>query len=129
LWVRGDFDPQTFLAASPWTADAVWTHGERHLKRVMKDSGFSILVSAAEFDDFAGQIRDAVAFFQNHAAELNRLRTLPDGTHRSLNFGLAQRDRYAWSVELPAELVEVVGPHRVGIELSLYAISDADRGS
>lgn len=125
LRVHGQFDPDRSLAASRWAADRIWRRGEPTRRGVCEDSGFSVLVSEAGFDAFADQVRDAVSFLADSAGELDRLRSVPGLAGVTLDFGVAQRYSPAWSIALPAELVELAGRHRLAIELSVYAVSDA----
>jgi len=125
--IRGTFDPDRFLAESKLEADRIWHQGEEVFKgRVAKDSGFSVLVSAADMDDLEGQLRDAIAFLLKNEAELQRLRRLAGVSGATLDFGIAQRDLYARFIPLPPELVQLAGACGLGIELSLYAVSEAN---
>lgn len=124
LRVSGNFDPEDVLAGSPLRPESRWNHGERNaIGHPNKNSGFNVLVSKAEFDDFSKQVRDAVRFLKRYEGELARLLALSGVAGASLDFGVAQRDQPAWSLRFPPELVELAGTLRLELEVSLYAVS------
>ena len=124
LRVTGDFDPQHFLTDSPWQAEAIRQRGETlGRNRVALHSGFNVLVSEAGFDAPAEQMLEATAFLTQHEQEFARLKALPRAT-ASLDFGVAQRELPAWSVRLPAKLIELAGRCGLDVELSFYAIRE-----
>jgi hypothetical protein len=125
LRVSGEFLPQQFLAESPWAADSVWHRGEqRGHGPAASESGFTVVVSDAGFEELATQVQDAAAFLRRHGSEFARLGATA-GVSASLDFGVAQRIHPAWSLSLSAEFIELAGRCGVGVELSLYAVSGA----
>jgi hypothetical protein len=82
------------------------------------------VVSEAGFEAFADQVADAIVFLQQHEGEFARLRNMARSVVATLDFGVAQRALPAWSLALSAELVEQAGRCRVGIEVTLYAVSE-----
>ena len=126
LRVSGYFAPEQFLSQSAWFADSLWRSGEpRRHGRIAPDSGFTVVVTEAGFEAIADQVADAIVFLQQHEAEFARLRSIARSVVATLDFGVAQRAQPAWSLALPAELVEQAGRCRVGIEVTLYAVSEA----
>jgi hypothetical protein len=126
LRVSGEFLPQQFLAESPWAAESVWQRGEqRGHGPAASESGFTVVVSDAGFDELATQVQDAAAFLRRHGSEFARLRATTGVSEPSLDFGVAQRIHPAWSLCLSAEFIELAGRCGVGVELSLYAVSGA----
>jgi hypothetical protein len=123
MWVRGDFDPKQILSTTPWAVDRTWTAGTPDRKHVAEDSGFSVVVSEADFDQFQKQVQDAVSFIRAEVSELARLRASPGVRVITFNFGVAQRDQPAWSLSFPPELIELAGKLRIEIEVTLYAVT------
>ncbi len=80
------------------------------------------LVSDSDFDDFASQVRDAIAFLGSHSRDLEMLAALPE-IRGVLDFGVAWRDVTAQVDSLPAELVRRAAEFGFGIELSHYPVS------
>jgi hypothetical protein len=122
--VSGNFDPDDFLASSRLRPESRWNRGEQNtIGRPNKNSGFNVLVSKGEFDDFSKQVRDAIRFLKRYQDELHRLLAFSGVAGAALDFGVAQRDQPAWFLTFPPELVELAGKSRVGLEVSLYAVS------
>jgi hypothetical protein len=125
-----DFDVDAFLAASPWRPTKVFRRGEpvvpgtRAAGRRSGESGFNVSVSEAGFDNFAGQLADAMEFLTNCEVEVRRLVQFPGVAEVVLDFGIARRDVAAQYDRLPAELVRRAGACGLAIELSHYSVSD-----
>jgi hypothetical protein len=83
-------------------------------------------VSEADFHQFNGQLKDAVEFLTESAAEVRRLVAFPGVTGVVLDFGIAWRDVVAQSDQFPAELVRLAGTCGIALELSHYPVSDGD---
>ena len=127
LWVRGDFDPVLFLADSPWEADSIWEPGATRWKELpAEDAGFSVLVSYAGFDEFDAQVREANAFLRESVSEFRRLAGYAGIAQMELSFGVAQRERAAWSVNLPSELISLAAAAGVAIKITLYAVATSN---
>jgi hypothetical protein len=123
-----EFDVDRFVAPCDWRIDKVFHRGEargpttRPGGRKNEESGLNVLVSDADFDRFAEQVRDAVAFLTDGAAEVRRLVTFPGVTGVVLDFGIAWRDVAAQSDQFPAELVRLAGASGIALELSHYPV-------
>ncbi len=134
LRVSGNFDPDLFLIDSRWDAETIYRCGEAYvLRKVAENSGFTVVVSDATFDEIQEQIQDALQFLRAYGDELGRLKAVPQ-TAASLDFGLARREKnLACFVSFPPELIELAGRLGLGVDVSLYAISeesgDGDEGS
>ena len=85
------------------------------------------LVSDSDLADFAGQVRDAIAFLGEHSQDLGRLAALPD-VRGAVDFGLAFRDAAAQVDSLPAELVRRCAEFGFSIELSHYSVAAENLG-
>ena len=107
-----DFDAKAFVAES----------GLKALR--LQDSSFNVNVSSCEANDLPGQIQDALRFLESQADILRRLCSRP-GVRLSLDFGIAQKDVAAQFVRFPPELVRSAGEFPIGLDFSLYAISDS----
>lgn len=123
LRIFGDFDPEPLLGRLGWDADW-WRKGEPDGKGVPFDhSGIQLEVSEAGFDDFRTQVTDAIEFLTEELVAVSAIRA-EVGVHGGvLDFGVAQRDKPAYFLHFPAQLVELAGRLGLGLEVSLYAAS------
>jgi len=86
----------------------------------------SFTVSTCEWDDFEGQVRDAIAFLGQHAAEIRRLVESHPVSEAYLDFPLWSRldgEFVNQSDLLPRELIALCAAAGIGVEMSLYARS------
>lgn len=88
-----------------------------------EDYGFSSIVSEKEWDDFEGQINDALAYLKKHYSDLKRL--IQTHTIDDIRFDLPYWSRLESGVIvqcdfLPPEFLKLAGELGIGIELSLY---------
>ena len=124
-----EFDVDRFVASSNWQIDKVFHRGEAQRATARpngsksEESGLNVLVSDADFHQFAEQLQDAVEFLTDSAAEVRRLVTFPGVTAVVLDFGTAWRDVVAQSDRFPAELVRLAGAAGIALELSHYPVS------
>ena len=81
-------------------------------------------VSAADFDQLAAQIEDAITFLRQYQAEIGTLMALPSSSGW-LDFGVSNRHTPAQLGRLSPELVCLAGKAGLGLELSLYALEGA----
>jgi hypothetical protein len=127
-----DFDVDAFVADCNWNVARAFRRGEVLLKtqpdgRKREESGLNVVVSEAGFHAFAGQLKDAVEFLTENAAEVRRLVGFSGVTAVVLDFGIAWRDVVAQSDQFPAELVRLAGASGIALKLSHYPVSDGDR--
>lgn len=80
-------------------------------------------VSASDFDDFTGQINDAIAFLRSQAAEIRLMMNEPsaDGV---LDFAIEWRDVAAQFDTFPAELVREASNLGLALEVSHYPAAE-----
>jgi hypothetical protein len=127
-----DFDVNAFVANCGLNVSKVFYRGEPLLPdtrpggRRHADSGLNLVVSNAEFHEFAEQIEDAIDFLKLHAVEVQRLAAFPGVTGVVLDFGIECRDVVAQSDQFPAELVRLAGTCGIALEMSHYRVSDAE---
>lgn len=95
-----------------------------------EDFALSCDVSERDFDDFRGQVADAIAFLNRFQEELGRLWAEFEVTEMWLDFGTETRMldpevacQYNW---FPADLIRFAGALGVGICLSQYPPSLPD---
>jgi hypothetical protein len=83
-----------------------------------------LAVSRRDFEDFEGQILDAVEFLSSdHSRELlNALAALTE-VERTLEFGIAWLDVTVQCDYLPPDLVALAGRHGIGIVVAHYPVS------
>jgi hypothetical protein len=108
------FDVDAFLAGCTLSVCAVKRRGEPVFPasqpngRRQERSGVHVLVSDADFSEFARQVEESVAFLKGNAAEVRRLCEFAGVEGVTLDFGIARRDvavqsdtcRPNWSVWL-----------------------------
>jgi hypothetical protein len=89
-------------------------------------SGFNIVISKKEFTDFAGQVKDAVSFLEQHRRAIRALRRREGVEGATLDFGVERRAEAVVQVQLfPENLVRLAGQLGLALELSFYP--DRDR--
>jgi hypothetical protein len=92
------------------------------------DYGFKCSVSDQGFDDFEGQISDAITFLSNHIDELKKLVSQYDIYDIRLDFPIESRlmkqNLFSQCDFLPPELIKLSGEVGLGIEISQYCSSD-----
>ena len=89
-----------------------------------KDYGFSCKVSKGKWDDFYGQVQDALEFLKKFETELINLMQKCSVDDIRLDFGYSCRlsDKILVQCDfLPPELLKMAGKLNIGIELSLYS--------
>jgi hypothetical protein len=123
------FDVDAFLADSPLAADPAFHRGEPQLAGLAEAekhsaSGFNLRVSAADFDDLAGQVRDALVFLNEHEEELRRLGSFPGVEEVCLDFALRRRAGAVQSDLFPAELLWRAGALDIDLIVTHYAIAE-----
>ena len=90
------------------------------LKPYRIEKGFAhFSVSKCDFDDFPGQLRDALAFLSVNAADVTLLMHSAEATG-VLDFAVEFRDEGFQFRAFPPTLVRQAGAMGLGFELSLY---------
>jgi hypothetical protein len=123
------FDADKYLALSGLTAESVYRAGEP--RRPSKPegqrnqtSGFSVDVSDATWEDVREQVKDAIAFLDEHEEAIKMLRAAPGVEDMRLDFAVDLRiDRvhiFGQYDYFPPELVARAGALGLGLELSIY---------
>lgn len=97
------------------------------------DYGFSCDVSKKEWNDFPGQVEDAISFLKSHSYELKRLATNHVVSDMRLDFPVESRlvanELFSQCDYLPPELIKLAGEVGIGIEISQYWPAEAGEGS
>jgi hypothetical protein len=120
-----NFDAEGFLAASDLVIDTIHRRGERRsASSVHEMSGFTVLASEADGNQFQQQVQDAIALLRSRGPELARLRSYPGVEGVTLDFGCdfpfkRVCGRYFC---LPLELVKECAALHVEIEISVYGV-------
>ncbi len=119
------FDVNAYVSTSQFPVFRVFHRGEpygvRHRSDAKKHerSGFNAVVSEADFDDFKGQVRDAIAFLKQHAEKVWRVVALAGSA--SIDFGIADREgAVVQSETFPAERVRLAAACNLALEFSRY---------
>lgn len=90
--------------------------GQRHQR-----SGLNVVVSEKEFDDFAGQVKDALRFLAAKAASIRALVRREGVETASLDFGIERRPDALVQVDtFPAELALRAGRLGLSLQVSHY---------
>lgn len=89
-----------------------------------KDYGFSCDVSNREWNDFNGQVEDAISFLNTYLPELKKLSAQYDIDDIRLDFPIESRlmkmDLFSQCDYLPPEIIKLSGEIGLGIEMSQY---------
>jgi hypothetical protein len=120
-------DVKTMLAQHSLPVNRSWTKGEpRGLKgRFYTNSGASVVVSDADFDQFDLQVREATKFLELHASALANIVAYPGVEEVTLDFGIALLEEHVMmSSYLPSGFIRLAASAGIGIMLSHYACSD-----
>jgi hypothetical protein len=127
-----NFAVDEFLGNSTLQPYKVWRKGEQRksISRpgIYEESGFCIDASKADFNDLKGQIRDVILFLKANYEELMKLKNDPTVEDINLDFGVDRKPVAAQSNCLPPELIRLAGELGMGIEISIYWVSDEDAG-
>jgi len=118
------FDVDSFLKRTTLDASAVCYRGQP-LKvpkgKLQKVSGFSVTINDTRmFGDLSPQIPKALRFLRKHRRELLRLSRFPGVSDLRLVFPWCRPEGTYGVERFPAELLELAGSRRIGIELSFY---------
>ena len=97
--------------------------------RKCKENSLSLDVSEKEWDDFPGQVTDAVEFLSKYYKELLELFGKIDDVDAYLDFPIYSRlseEIANQNDHLPKKLVSMAGKLNLGIEMSQYSVDDID---
>ena len=92
--------------------------------RKMENYSISLDVSDREWDDFDGQVSDAVQFLKVHRVTLKKLLNTAGTTDAYLDFPIYSRlnkEIANQNDHLPRELISLAGELNLGIEMAQYA--------
>ena len=96
------------------------------------DYGFSSAVSEREWNDLEGQIEDAKTFLITHEKTIRKMLSTHDVSDIRFDFPYYCRlneQFFMQSDYLPPEFLKLAGELMIGIELSLYPLSDEEDDS
>lgn len=122
-------DTKSFQAYSESTnLPVVSCHNKGQVRRkntaeIHKAHCISISVSDKDWDDFKGQVTDAIAFLAVNELELSKLITSHDGVDAYLDFPLYSRldqNIVNQNDHLPRDLIILAGRLALGIEMAIY---------
>lgn len=85
----------------------------------MESDAAHFMVSQCGFDDFPGQIQDALAFLSTHTGDIALLMQ-SSGSIATLDFAIEVRGEGFQFLAFPAALVQPAGAMGIGLEISLY---------
>ncbi len=119
-------DVDALASASPLKPYRLDRRGERRAPgsyvnmAVHQDSCAHYVVSGQDLAPLPVQVADAIRFLALHRDALVAMLHFPGVEDGSLDFGIEWRDVFVHTDLLPAELLSLVGPLGLGIELSHY---------
>jgi len=124
-----EFDVDSFLRESAYAGASVYRRGEPRFptkpeSRKREESGITILVSNADFDDFPTQVQESIEFLEHNANEMMRLANYPGVIGVEIDFGVRWRETFTHSDWFPANLVKLAGICGIGLRVSHYPITD-----
>ncbi len=96
------------------------------LEHVSEHNEFHILTHKAREVSLQTQITETIAFFRTHAEDLARIMSFPGVTGAELDIGIVGRDVIVQNEYLPPELLMLIGKLGIGINLSMYPVSESD---
>ena len=117
---------KTFATSTSMSIFSVFDKGEfrkKSSKEPFPQYQISIDVSDKDFDEFNGQVSDAIAFLETNFDELNLLISTNEATDAYLDFPLYSRltsDIVNQNDHLPKELIVLAGKLNLGIEMAIY---------
>ena len=118
------FDVDRYLVGSPFKAMAVFRKGDvppknNPEKMPRPDSGFVVLLSGDREPGIGPQLREALAFLDQHEAEMKAMRKV-GVDNMLLDFGVEVGDKLQQAEYLPPELIGALG--RLGMGLIFSAV-------
>ena len=121
-------DTNSFKAFSKETDLPVyscWDKGETITKKKLSTNNrVSFDVSQKEWDDFKGQVSDAIMFLEKYSAQIKRLFATHLVIDAYLDFPLWSRldeNIVNQNDHIPRELVRIAGELNIGIEMAIYS--------
>lgn len=95
--------------------------------------GFACSASDKDWDDFPGQVDDAIKFLKDNFDELDKLVKLFKIDHIRFDFPvesqLVKKDLFSQCDFLPSELIKLASQFNMGIEISQYWPTEEDESS
>lgn len=89
-------------------------------KEKLPYSYMSTSVSDAGFDAFEQQVKDVIAYLQQHYDILKLVSGVKEVQYFNLDFGVRYAGKFRQGLYLPSELVRLAGELGMSIEVSLY---------
>jgi hypothetical protein len=128
-----DFTVDEYLAKADWKAHEVRTHykgDKRGLSNrfgVFEDSGFSMVASDAEFEDFEKQQKDVINFLKTYRHNFELLSGYNVDYWHCFDFGLGTypSNRFSRTYILSAELLKLTSEFNLEIYMSNYFTNNA----
>ena len=98
--------------------------GEERGKRIISCFDIRFTVSEKEWDDFNGQVEDAILYLKKYKYEFSKLQKKHDISNAYLDFPLWSKlnKKIVGQFEyIPKELITLAGELNIGIEISIYS--------
>ena len=117
---------ERLLDARPFGRRSMWEAGLRAERGKGPRIGINLKVSARGFEDFRGQLRDAVRFLRRHRDAIRRVLGTPGVRSAVLDFGVedlidgGRGPAAAMCFTFPKNLTALAGEAGLSLELSIY---------
>ena len=119
-------DVDSFLSGSPLLINRVYRVGEpvfpasKPQGRKHTRSGFSVIASEVDFEDYKLQMKESFFFMRDHAEELRRLVGFTGIQSVCIDFGANIYPPGWCSFRFPHRLMKIAGDLRIDLMLSVY---------
>lgn len=125
-----NFDVETFMGQCHLQLDSFWKKGERRFPKstsnvkLNESSGVRFVVSEADFSELPQQIEDAIEFFIQHKADIEKLTAFPGIEGAVVDFG-AEIHPPGWSsFTFPPKFMLLAGAANVSLCVSIYPVDE-----
>lgn len=111
------------------SVDREWRRGEPRSRRgeMHSTSGFSVVVSEADFDAFETQVADAAEFLRKHLSAVSEVAAFDGVDNVVLDFGASMgRDTVAVFRVFPPTLVRLAADAGISLCVSCYLCSTSE---
>ena len=113
----------------PLSVDREWRRGEPRTRRgeMHSTSGFSVVISEADFDAFETQVADAAEFLRKHLSAVAEVAAFDGVDNVVLDFGASMgRDTVAVFRVFPPTLVRLAADAGISLCVSCYLCSTSE---
>ena len=121
--IAKDFDATSFIKQTNIKPDSIWINART--KGVSNThSGFSMITSSADFNDFKLQVKDTIKFLNKHKEKLKYIKLTKEIQTATLTFVVQSQieKKGIHSAFFPRELIRLAGELLLDIEITLFSM-------